>query len=249
MLPELTQRDYSAALDAVAGSVLAALPIDEPPVDALALARALNLAVAWDDGQRGRGRIVRLHGHGAAPRGSILLRHDPRPERLQWAIAHEIGETCAQLVFDHLCVDPREAPPQAREAVANQLAGRLLLPNAWFALDAPQCGWDLPQLKARYSTASHELIARRMLDFPAPITIAIFDHARLTFRRANVPGRPATLLPPEQIAWRIAHDDSQPAVESDAVCRVQAWCVHEPDWKREILRTEWHEIDADVQID
>ena len=40
-------------------------------------------------------------------------------------MAHEIGETCACQVFDRLSVDPREAPPGARETVANQLAGRL----------------------------------------------------------------------------------------------------------------------------
>jgi hypothetical protein len=27
------------------------------------------------------------------------------------------------------------------------------------------------------------------------------------------------------------------------LCRVQAWPVHEPGWKREILRSEWHALD------
>ena len=37
-------------------------------------------------------------------------------------------------------VDLREAVPRAREEVANQLAGRLLLPTAWFAADAAAGG-------------------------------------------------------------------------------------------------------------
>ncbi len=83
---------------------------------------------------------------------------------MQWAIAHELGECERHRVFEFLQVDPREAPPAAREAVANHLASRILLPREAFSADATACGWDLPELKSRYTTASHELIARRMLD-------------------------------------------------------------------------------------
>lgn len=239
MLPELTQDEFSLALDAVAGGVIALGDVG-PPVDAVRLARALDLAVAWDAAQPGRGRIVRLRGYaGAKEQGSILVRPEPRPERLQWAVAHELGEACAFQVFDHLGVDPREAPAGAREMVANQLAGRILLPRRWFGEEGRRCGWDLLALKARFATASHELIARRMLDFAVPIAITIFDHGRRTFRRGNLPGPIRELAPLELAAWRSAHDAAKPAIEADSACRVQAWPVHEPDWKREILRTEW----------
>ncbi len=240
MLPELTEDEFSAALDAVAADVLDVARADGPPIDAFALARTLGLVVAWDAGQQGRGRIVRLRSFAdTATQGSILLRPEPRHERLQWAVAHEVGETCACQVFDRLRVDPREAPPGAREMVANQLAGRLLLPQAWFAEDGRRLGWDLLELKDRYRTASHELIARRMLDFATPVIITVFDHGRRTFRRGNIPRR----LPPpsslELAAWRTAHEHSQATQDADARCRVQAWPVHEPQWKREILRSEW----------
>lgn len=241
MLPELTQDEVSAALDAVAASVLDALGVVAAPIDALALARSLGLAVAWDSAQQVRGRTVRLRASGGGqPRGSILLRPEPRRERLQWAIAHEIGETCAVQVFDRLGVDPREAPTDARETVANQLAGRLLLPRAWFAADARDVGWDLFELKRRYSTASHELIARRMLDFEPSIIITVFDHGRRTVRQGNLPRRPPPLVPCELAAWRAAHEQSRQTIEELPTCRVQAWPVHEPDWKREILRTQCH---------
>jgi hypothetical protein len=95
------------------------------------------------------------------------------------------------------------------------------------------------ELKRRYATASHELIARRMLDFAPRVTITIFDHARRTFRRGNM--RPAPPWGPlELAAWRVAHQQALTAVEANHACRVQAWAVHEPDWKREILRTEYH---------
>ncbi len=235
MLPELTQHDYSAALDAVVEGLLAELPATQPPINALELARALKLEIAWDAGQRGRGRIVRLRDFVGGP--------DPRPERLQWAVAHEIGEACAHQVFDYLCVDPREAPPAARENVANHLAGRLLLPREWFLADARRLEWDVVLLKERYATASHELIARRTLDFSCPVVISIFDHGRLTMRQTNLPRRPPELLPPERAAWQIAHHEQRAARETAAGCQVQAWPVHEPEWKREILRTVLDEAD------
>jgi uncharacterized protein DUF955 len=241
MLPELTPEEFSAALDSVAGEVVAALHRAAPPIDAVDLARSLGLAVAWDDHQPGRGRIVRLRGFaGSETQESILLRPDPRRERLQWAVAHEIGETCACQVFERLRVDPREAPAGAREMVANQLAGRLLLPQPWFEVDGRACGWDLFELKARYQTASHELIARRMLDFSPPVVITIFDHGRRSFRRGNMPGRLVPLLPVELSAWQAAHQGGQPSAAADHRCAVRAWPVHEPDWKREILRTACH---------
>ena len=246
MLPELTQDEFAAALDAVSQDILQNCDAQGPPIDALALARALGLAVAWDAAQRGRGWTVRLRSPGGgAARGSILVRPEPRPERLQWTVAHEVGETCAARVFDRLGVDPREAPPGARETVANQLAGRLLLPGAWFEAHARAVDWDLVRLKAIYTTASHELIARRMLDFAPPIAVTVFDHGQRTWRQGNLPGRLPPLLPFEQAAWRRAHETSEPATVEGPLCDVQAWPVHETDWKREILRTLWHDQDAD----
>lgn len=240
MLPELTQDEFSAALDVVAGDVLSGLAIAGPPVDALDVARALGLVVAWDPSQQGRGRVVRLRAAAdRAPQGSILLRPDPRPERLQWAVAHEIGETCACQVFDRLGVDPREAPFGTRETIANQLAGRLLLPCAWFADEGRQSDWDLFELKRRFTTASHELIARRMLEFSTGITITIFDHGRKTFRRGNLPGRQPPFGQLQQLAWRTAHEHSRATELTDHRCRARARPVHEPDWKREIVLGQW----------
>lgn len=252
MLPELTPDEFSAALDDVAAEVLVHWDKDDAPIDAFRLARALGLAVAWDDRQPGRGRVARLSAHtGGTTQGSILLRREPRRERLQWAVAHEIGELCACRVFERLSVDPREAPPAARESVANQLASRILLPRDWFDRHGRLCGWDLLALKSRFPAASHELIARRMLDFGPSVIITIFDHGRRTFRRGNLPFRSPPLSETEKSVWRTAHEQSQPAIEGDFCRRVQAWPVHEHDWKREILRTEWlagHEDSENVDF-
>ena len=239
MLPEIPPEELSAGLDRAVMEVLAEVGIEAPPVDALLVARRLGITLAEDDRQRCRARYVRLSGHrGGPPGATILLRPEVRPERRQWAVAHEIGEHVARRVFAALAVDPREAPPGAREMVANHLAGRLLLPGAWFAGDATGCGWDLLHLKRHYSTASHEMIARRMLDFEPPIIVTVFDHTLVTFRRSNVPGNIPPLLSAERNCWLRAHDQNVPCRTSEGPWAVHAWPVHEEGWKREILRTE-----------
>ncbi len=239
MLAEITAEDFSSGLDAVAMEVLDKGRLDAPPVDAVLLARRLGVTVAVDDRQRGRARYVRLRGsHGRRARPTILLRPEARAERRHWAVAHEIGEHVAHRVFSYLGIDPREAAPDSREKVASQLAGRLLLPGPWFGADGAACRWDLLTLKARYRTASHELIARRMLDLSPPVIITIFDHGQIHFRGSNVPGHVPAPSSGEIACWRIAHDRNRPEQTFDGANAIQAWPVHEPGWKREILRAE-----------
>ena len=157
------------------------------------------------------------------------------------AVAHEIGEYAACRVFVQWGVDVREVCLAAEE-VANCLAGRLLLPTEWFLADAAVVGWDLASLKAQYSTASYELIARRMLECPPPVIVTIFDHRRVSFRRSNLPGRVPPPSPAEMACWRVVHD-SAPRQIDDGPRTIQGWPVHEPTWKREILRTEVEEKD------
>jgi Zn-dependent peptidase ImmA (M78 family) len=158
-------------------------------------------------------------------------------------VAHEIGETLAHRVFEDLAVDPREVSPSAREQIANQLAARLLLPKTWFAVDAAACGWDLAALKLRYATASHELIARRMLDFPDAVVITIFDQGVPRFRRASWGRQASPLRPLELDCRRVVHTTGRPDRRSDEVSTVRGWPVHEPEWKREILRLEWNDAE------
>jgi hypothetical protein len=238
MLAEYTREELAAGLDRVAERLLENVGIDTPPVDAFAIAQALGIAVALDDRQDGRARYVRMSDRRGCGRAAILVRPEPRWERRQWAVAHELGEHVACHVFAEWGVDPTTAPPTAREEVANNLAGRLLLPTVWFAADGAACRWDLLTLKSRYRTASHELIARRMLECRPPVIISIFDQRRISFRRSNVPGQVPPPSPVELTCWREAWRTSSPLLKVGAGHRIQAWPIHEDGWKREILRTE-----------
>lgn len=239
MLPEVSKEELAAALDAVARKILTEVGLHAPPVDAILMAGRLGLTVAWDDRQPGRARHVQLVSGQAS--GSILLRPEPRPERQHWAVAHEIGETAAGRVFAQLGIDVREAPRQAREMVANGLASRLLLPAASLAIDGDACHWDLLALKERYSTASHELIARRMLDFVQPVIVAVHDQNRLSWRKSNLATRPRKPSLQELAAVRRAHETSE-SVRDEGPPAVRAWPIHEPLWKREIVRVEIDEF-------
>ncbi len=239
MLTEITPVELAAALDAAVAEILQATGVIQPPVDALYVARELSLTVAWDARQVGRARIVHLADTTAGPfAASILLKPDPRAERRQWALAHEIGEATAERIFRFLDVDPKEAAAASRETIANQIAGRLLLPSDWFADQGVGCDWDLFALKRTFTTASHELIARRMLDFDRPIIVTIFDQGERTWRRSNVAGRTPPLNGREQVCWRAAQRTSQPVSDENSLQRIRTWPIHETDWQREIVLTE-----------
>jgi len=239
MVPELTHEELADGFDCVIEEVLGESRVQGPPVDAFVVARAMGIMVALDDRQGGRARYVRLSDRrSGCSRATILLRPEPRFERRQWAVAHEIGEHVACRVFDHWGVEPMETAGNAREQVANHLAGRLLMPSGWFNADAVRCEWDLIALKRRYNTASHELIARRMLECRPPVVISIFDHDRVSFRRGNMPGRVPSPLPVELECWSHVRRHCRPWRTRRSPCLVCGWPVHEKGWKREILRME-----------
>jgi hypothetical protein len=247
MFPELTSEELAAGLDRVAAAILSEAGVEGPPVDAFAMAGKLGVAVAVDDCQSGRARYVRMSNRRSrTTKAAILLRPEPRLERRHWAVAHEIAEHTAYRVFLELGIDPRETAPNTREQVANHMAGRILLPSAWFSADGAACGWDLIELKTRYSTASHELIARRMLECRPAVIISIFDQQRISWRRSNVPGRAPPLSPEETACWRNVHQRNRPAQTNAGLQIVQGWPVHEDGWMREILRTEVGEMIDDL---
>ena len=240
MLTEIPTEQFAAALDDCADGLLAETDFEQPPVDTLRLARRLNLQVASDTTMEVRARFVRLS---TAGQGAIFLAEDERPERIQWAVAHEIGEYAAHRVVEMLGIDLIDLPVASRERIANRLASCLLLPRRWFAADGESTGWDLTDLKSIYRTASHELIARRMLEMSPPVIISLFDQGQLQWRKSNALQRPPSLIPAERDAWQAAYETNHAARVDRAdlpecIHDIRCWPVHEPDWRREIIRTE-----------
>jgi len=223
---------WQAACDDVAAEILAECGVTGPPVDAFALAEQLGLMIAFDAGQQGRGRLKRVAG-----RTSIFIRPEERPERLHWAVAHEIGEAVAARVYSCVGHSLQDPGPGQREQVANRMASALLLPRDWFLRDVRLFDCDVLELKKQYGTASHELVLLNLLRLPDLTLVSVFDHGRITRRRGNGQLPPPRLLPLERKVQQRLADGQERCEEVGDGVRVQGWAVHEPGWPRELLRT------------
>ncbi|MBX3443408.1 MAG: ImmA/IrrE family metallo-endopeptidase [Planctomyces sp.] len=239
VLLDCSPETQQAVCDDIVESLLDDVDWRETAVDSIRLAARLGLEVAMDAAQTSRGRLKRLAG-----RPAVFLAPDPRPERLQWAVAHEIGEWAAARVFDRLDLDPADAPTGQREQIAVLLAGAILLPRRTFLADAQRLGGRVPALKSIYTTASHELILNGLLRLRLLTLVSVFDHGRLMRRRGNGQLEPPPLLSLEREAQSRAHESGRGVTLKGRGVRVQAWPVHEPGWKRELLRTTPLDEDA-----
>ena len=233
MSEDLDREVVTGAVDRLVGELLEKAGLEGPPVDAIALAqRHLGMLVYLDRRQQQRGRAQRAQG-----RPQIFLRPEPTEERHQWTVAHEIGEHFKSALLERLGVAPRETRAMAGESLANLFAYRLLVPTCWFAADAPACGYDVLELKQRYRTSSHEVIAWRFLDLPEPCIVTVVDNGHIHRRRSNAWPTRRRLEPAEQQCQRYVNHFSRPRVVRDGGWTVQGWPVHQADWKREILRS------------
>lgn len=227
MSEDLTREEVHAAVDRAVEELLEAARVCTPPVDAVALAqRHLGMVVALDRDRPARGR---------GQRGS----HHPEPtaEQEQWTVAHEIGKRLEADLLRRLGIEAGGTRPMTGGSLTNLFAARLLVPSAWLSDDARACGHDLEALKERYATASHEVIARRLLDLPEPCIFTVVDNDHVHWRRSNAwPVRKA-LEPAERQCQRYVNHYSRPHVVRAGGWTVQGWPVHQPDWKREILRS------------
>lgn len=237
MSPEIVSEELAATLDHVAEEILDRADVVAPPVNTLQLAVRLGYEIAWSQGERGRARIVQTPRSDSFGRGTILLHPEPRLERRQWAVAHELGEAAAWQVFERLDQDPRTVRGNVREQVANWLAGRLLLPSRWWHSNGDDADWDLLALKQRFSTASHELLARRMLEAEPAIVITIFDQGSIFLRLGNHGYRPPRWTADEERCRMQSSDEARP-IDCPGPPRIRSWPIHEQQWLREIVRMD-----------
>jgi len=233
MLDDLPREEVHGTVDRAVAELLCAAGVLEPPVDAIALAqRHLGMIVCLDRRQEQRGRAQRSGGS-----KQIYLRPEPTEERHQWTVAHEIGEHQKAALLARLGVPPDRTAPMAGESLANLFAYRLLVPTHWFAADARHGQYDVLQLKQRYRTVSHEVIAWRLLDLPEPSVITVVDNDLVRRRRSNAWRVNRTLCAAEVECQRIVSAQGTPHQLRRDGWTVHGWPVHQADWKREILRS------------
>ena len=225
-------------LDSVIDELLHSTEILHPPVNAFVVARHLGWEIILNAQQQERGRLKRFH-----DRATIFLKPDDRPERLQWALAHEIGESLSSR-WAHWIEDPQFSDAaETREALANLFATRLLLPERWFREQVNATGRDLFALKEQFSTASYQLIAQRLLDLEEPLIVTVIDQGQPTSRNSNWLRSVPPLQEAERRCWRESHARNEPGSVRTEELDIACWPVHEPDWKREILLTAPVDVD------
>lgn len=233
MTEDLGREEVTSVVDHAVNELLEAARLQAPPVDAIALAqRHLGMVVCLDRRQPQRGRAQRTAG-----RKQIFLRPEPTEERHQWTVAHEIGEHLKAGLLERLGIPPEQTRAMAGESLANLFAYRLLVPSCWFADDAPTAEYDVVELKKAYRTASHEVIAWRLLDLPEPCIITIVDNEHVSRRRSNAWPVRRQLAPAEQTCLRLVHEQGRSRVVRDGGWTVHGWPIHQDGWKREILRS------------
>jgi Zn-dependent peptidase ImmA (M78 family) len=233
MTEELSHEDVTAVVDRFVQELLGGAGVAEPPVDCIKLAQGhLGMVICLDTRQQQRGRAQR-----AAGRKQIYLRPEPTEERHQWTVAHEIGEHLKTKLLERLDVQADQTQSMTGESLANLFAHRLLVPRIWYAADAPALDYDLLALKNRYATASHEVLALRMLDLPDPCIITIVDNDHIHKRRSNARRVRKALEPVEEKCRLYVNKHGRPHVVRANGWTVHGWPVHQADWKREILRS------------
>ncbi|MFQ5731517.1 MAG: ImmA/IrrE family metallo-endopeptidase [Planctomycetaceae bacterium] len=223
--------DWNSLLDCMARELLESAAVDGPPVDPFRIADRRGIRVATDARQQVRGRQKTLNG-----RPVVFLKPDDRPERVQWALAHELGEIHAWRAADRAGIADTLSTGM-REQIANQLASRILLPGHWFFPDAARCDDDVLELKTQYATASHSLIALRLLDRDLPAVVSIFDQGRLTYRKSNRASFSADPIRAEEEdeVRRAMQSNRLPSTRSVSGRRIRSWPIDEPGRQRDIV--------------
>src|SRR5262249_52986409 len=132
---------------------------------------------------------------------------------------------------------PDERRPLMGESLTTLIASHLLLPTSWFSGDARRLAYDIAELKKLYATVAPDVIAWRLLDLAEPCIITIVDNDHVKRRRSHAWRVGREREAPERACQRYVNHSSQPRVVCADGWTVQGWPVHQPDWKREILRS------------
>ena len=170
--------------------------------------------------------------------GIIKVRPEDRRERVQWTVAHEIGEAFSLELAEACGIEFADLTPDLRESICNHFAGALLVPTMALKEAGADCDWDLFSLKSIFATASHELIARRCVECCPNAIYTVCDEGKLRWRKSQRARRRLPWLPGEGEVWQAAHGDSQSRDAQAGGWRIRVWTIHEEHWKREVVRTE-----------
>lgn len=230
IMRESSREEVLSVIDSQVRELLMAAGCGHPPVDTLQIAEQ-HLKMELESLRPPRGSSGRR----------VDLRRETNEEKRQWFVALVIAEHLKASVLERMDVSAAELRSVTGESLTNLLAVNLLVPSVWYTTDAPALDFDLPDLKGRYRTATHETLAWRMLDLPSPCVISIIDHSRVLRRRSNTWRVTRALTPVEKECQHFVHRYSRPKLMQREGWTVQGWPVHVGSTKREVLRSVYEE--------
>lgn len=229
---DLTREEVLGLIDRMVEQILDQAGMVEPPVDALSLARdPFGMEIRLESGSSPSRIYPR---RSVSP--SLVLDSDWTEEVSQWKAAQAIGFYLKPKILDQLGCG-KDLAMGFGESLANLLAQRLLVPLPMLADEFRRSDQDLLVLKERFSTASHEIIALRLLDLPDPCIITIVDNGHVVKRRSNSWRVRKELAPLEKQVQQYVKKYSRPQSIHESGWSIKGWPIHESDWKREILRS------------
>lgn len=155
-------------------------------------------------------------------------------ERECFACAHELAESsvAARILTKAGVDDPSD---ELREWTCNLFAGALLAPADWFRQAWQEQAGDLRRVKRVFGTASHEVLARRLITWEVPTVVTVVDNGRVTSRTGNCQ-HIDKLTPTERQAVEKLSGRQRTIDLTAEPLRVEGWRIDADGWERIILR-------------
>ena len=232
---DFSQEDLFDAIDRLVAALLERAGVEQPPVDALRIAEDhLGIPVEVvepEEDERGRPRASSRR-----QTSDIVLSPHMTDEQQQSAAAHGIARTLLPDLFRKLDIVPGSESKQAAAHLRGLLVARLLVPTKLLRVAMRECRYDVPALKAAFTTASFETVALRLLDLDQPCVIAIVDDGVVATRRGNtVPATKKLEAAEQQCLERVMEQDLPHRVRTDG-WTVHGWPVPNRPFHRVVLR-------------
>ncbi|MBN9120473.1 MAG: hypothetical protein J0I06_15180 [Planctomycetes bacterium] len=182
---DFSQEELVDAVDRLVAGLLERAGVTAPPVDALSIAEhhlgiPVEVVEPAEEDESGR-RRPRSKSSG----GGITLTTDMSDEQQQRVAADGIARLLLPDVYRKVGVVPGSESKQFTAHVRGLTAARILVPGRLLRSALRDCKYDVPELHRRFSTASMEAVAVRLLDLDDPCVIAVVDDGVVASRRSN----------------------------------------------------------------
>lgn len=236
---DVNPEDLFDAADRITAAALVRGSIESPPVDAIALAGSYGLRIEYAEAED---PSMRKYGDRPARRrpshDTVLLRDDMTEESQHLLAARAVARMLIPDLLKKVGLGPIDEIRQVQSHLIGLIAPRLLLPGRWFSGDAGRAGYDLFQIKERYTTVGYEMIALRLLDLDEPCIIAIVDDdGTVAARKSNRFQAPRKLTDAELRCRAQIEESGEPAQARGSGWRVWGWPTPGIPFRRMIFRS------------